>query len=116
MHGVLIGEKCPSCSRFVSALEMLRFGLGGCVRMCIRCYGHHRHRLAGLAAQNPPEACHGCSTPFEELPKDAGGNSRMYIHEKDGIYQVLCLRCSDAYERKRPDLYRSTPYGHERKI
>lgn len=30
----------------------------------------------------------------------------------DGTFAFLCLRCSDAYERKRRDQFADTPYGH----
>lgn len=115
-HGVLIGEKCPSCSRFVSPAEILRFGDDGCVRLCARCWGKHLEALKVIGSGEPPKACQECNTPFGELAADERGNSRMYIHSKDGVYQVLCSCCSDAYERKRRDLYGSTPYGNAKKL
>lgn len=111
MSVVLFAEKCPGCSQFRNPREILRFGQGGCVRMCFKCFEKHQEALNVLASGQPPKACQECNTPFVELPVDARGNSRMYMHQKDGVYQVLCKWCSDAYERKRADLYRSTPYG-----
>jgi hypothetical protein len=115
-HGVLLGEKCPQCSQFRNPAEILRFGLDGCVRLCLKCYEHHLEVLKIMASGQPPKACQECNTEFSNLAADAAGNSRMYIHSKDGVYQVLCSRCSDAYELKRADLYRSTPYGAEKRI
>ena len=114
-HGVLVGEKCPQCSQFRNPKEILRFGDHGCVRLCLKCYEHHLEVLNVLAKGEPPKACQECSTPYEQLMA-VRGNSRMYMHSKDGVYQVLCKWCSDAYEQKRADLYRSTPYGAEKRI
>lgn len=116
MSAALIGEKCPCCSRFYSPAEILRFGEGGCVRICLKCWEKHLEVLRVLATKVPPRACQECNTAFESLSADARGNSRMYIHQKDGMYQVLCSKCHEVYERKRADLYRSTPYGYARGI
>lgn len=40
----------------------------------------------------------------------------MFLHWKDGVYQVLCRACSDRYERKRLDLYGDTVHGHLKKL
>jgi hypothetical protein len=81
----------------------------------LQCYEHHLEALRVMANGAPPKACQACNTAFEDLAA-VRGNSRMYMHSKDGVYQVLCKWCSDAYERKRADLYRSTPYGAAKKI
>jgi hypothetical protein len=44
------------------------------------------------------------------------GNIPMYLHPKDGIYQVLCRCCSDEYERERLDLYGDTLHGELKKL
>lgn len=116
MSAVLVGEKCPQCSKFVSPREILRFGEDGCVRLCAKCWEKHLECLKMLGEAQPPKACQECNTAFLELPADASGNSRMYIHSKDGVLQVLCKWCHETYERKRADLYRSTPYGAANKI
>ena len=41
----------------------------------------------------------------------AGGDTRMYIHAKDGIYQVLCPACSDHYIAARPLPFKGTDFG-----
>ena len=33
------------------------------------------------------------------------------IHQKDGILQMLCSRCTDAYTPKRTDIYKGTQFG-----
>ena len=115
-HAVLIGERCHYCSKFRGHADMLAFGDGGQIKMCHQCYEKHRAALAALQKGEPPEACQECGGDFlqEVLPGD--GNSRMWIHAKDGIYQMLCSKCSDAYEQKRRDLYGSTAYGQLKQI
>ena len=79
---------------------------------CWDCYYWHRAALAVLAGCAPP-GCQGpCRRSWEDLRREGPGeNVRMWVHPKDGIYQLLCGACSDAYERKRLDLYRATRYG-----
>lgn len=107
--------RCHYCSRFRSPREVLAIGTGGVV-MCWLCYEWHLRALKALCGQ-PPPGCQECGVTFDELRRVAvDGDCRMYVHPKDGLYQVLCPRCSEAYYRKRADLYRSTLNGHRRKI
>jgi len=85
---------------------------------CWHCYEWHGEALRAFAG-TPPKGCQGCNRTFDEL-ESLGGSAdvRFGFHPKDGIYQVLgkACGCSDAYERKRLDLYGSTPYGQARKL
>lgn len=115
MHAqILIGEKCPMCSKFRSPSEILRMGEGECVRICLDCYAWHRRALDMLAG-TPPPGCQVCGVSFEEA-KARDGNSRMWLHQKDGIYQILCGWCDAKYVQKRRDLYGNTPYGKKKKL
>ena len=79
--------------------------------MCWQCYEHHTKALAMLAGHVPVE-CGGCQRKLAELKAmDEQGNVPMYLHLKDGVYQVLCQTCSDGYAPKRRDLYGSTEWG-----
>ena len=70
-----------------------------------------------MLAGAPPKGCQECGVTFATLESSApDGNVSMYVHQKDAIYQLLCRNCSDAYERKRLDLYGSTVYGHEKRL
>lgn len=70
-----------------------------------------------MLAGDPPWGCQECGVTFADLESaTADGNVSMYMHTKDGIYQVLCRQCSDAYERKRLDLFGGTVYGHLKKL
>lgn len=84
--------------------------------MCFHCWQWHQQALKMFAGE-PPAGCQECGVTFEALERAApGGNVGMYIHAKDGIYQVLCRRCSDAYIQKRVDLYADTKFGWDRKL
>ena len=109
--GVIIGERCHYCSKFRSPLE-IRLLAGG-AKICQRCYHRHELAVAQLSGNLPP-GCQGeqCNKTFDELEPDPGtGNIRLYVHMKDGIYQLLCKACSDRYFPKRADLYGDTLFG-----
>jgi hypothetical protein len=69
-------------------------------------------------AGEPPKGGQECGRTYEQLEWLAGADVRFGFHLKDGIYQVLGMACgcSDAYERKRLDLYGNTPYGLSKKL
>lgn len=84
--------------------------------MCWKCYEGHQDALKLLAGQ-PPEGCHECGLSFRKLAESApGGDIKMWVHWKDGIYQVLCKTCSDRYIPKRVDLYGATDFGKSLKL
>jgi len=88
---------------------------GGAI-MCWQCLEWHRRAVMMLAGK-PPPGCQVCGVTFAQLQERAGGGDvRMYLHAKDGIYQVLCRQCSDDYVPKRVDLYGDTAFGHSRKL
>jgi hypothetical protein len=84
--------------------------------MCWFCWERHVKALAALESGKPPSHCPECRRVFAELPEDKAGNVQMALHQKDGVYQVLCLSCSDLYEQKRRDLYANTQYGRQKGI
>jgi hypothetical protein len=113
--GVQIGVRCHYCSKFRHPKEIVRIGTGG-AKMCWYCYGWHLHALGKLAA-SPARACQECGVSYAELEqRDRDGNVRLYVHAKDGGYQLLCAGCSDRYIRRRPDLFRDTKFGWEQKL
>ena len=81
--------------------------------MCLRCYTWHSKALDLLCKGIPPPGCQDCGLTFDDLA-DREGNTKMYVHAKDGIYQILCPRCSDVYVLKRRDLYGATLFGHRK--
>jgi hypothetical protein len=110
-----IRVRCHYCSKFRSPHEIVNIGTGGAM-MCWHCLEWHKEALMVLAG-HPPPGCQECGVTFAELKGiDPGGNVRMYVHPKDGLYQVLCKPCSDAYLPKRVDLYGDTQYGWDKKL
>ena len=110
----VITVRCDYCSKQKAPSEFLH--IAGGVAMCRDCYEWHQRALSALAG-TPPPGCQACNRTFQELEEAApGGNVRMYVHPKDGLYQILCPRCSDRYVRKRRDLYGGTPFGREMKL
>jgi hypothetical protein len=96
---------------------VIYIGTGGAC-MCWLCWEWHNQALEALAG-NPPSGCQVCGVTYTQLQeRSPNGDSEvgMYVHPKDGIYQVLCRACSDAYELQRVDLYRPTQFGYEKKL
>lgn len=93
----------------------MRFGKAG-VRLCWRCLEWHRKAMAMLAGA-PPPGCQECGITFAALmERSPDGNVGMYLHSKDGVYQILCGTCSHQYVRKRVDLYGDTLFGDKAKL
>lgn len=109
---VIIGEKCQACSRFVNPNELIRFGES--MTRCHKCHEKHVAALNVLAG-NPPKGCGECGITFEQLANlNGGADVPMYVHGKDGVYQLLCGACDAVYVQKRRDLYGGTRFGKSR--
>lgn len=106
--------RCHYCSHPRTPTEILKIGTGGAI-MCWHCYEWHLKALKMLCGQ-PPPGCQTCGVTFDELAERSSGDCCMYVHPKDGIYQVLCRACSDRYVPQRVDLYRPTKYGFLKKL
>ncbi len=109
---VIIGERCHYCSHFRSPSEIQPIGTGG-AQICWRCIEWHGEAIRMLAGKSQPRGCQECGITFAELKARAAEDVRMYLHQKDGIYQILCKPCSDDYIPKRRDLYGPTLFGKE---
>jgi hypothetical protein len=107
--------RCRVCGKFRSPREFVH---GSIVGYCWHCYEWHQHALACFAG-DPPRGCQECGATYEQLERSGGSpDVRFGFHSKDGVYQILgfACGCSDAYERKRLDLYGRTPYGAAKKL
>lgn len=114
-HHVIIGVRCHYCSKSRSPREVIY--LPGGKMLCWRCYEWHGHAMGLLAKGEPPPGCQECGAKFDAMQEvNARGDMPVYLHPKDGVYQVLCGKCSDAYVQKRADLYGSTQYGRLQKL
>lgn len=113
--GALIGVvKCHYCSRFCARCEVVTFG-ESMVR-CFQCQDKHVAALEVLAGK-PPEGCGECGVTFAALAeRTAGAQVSMFMHWKDGMYQLLCPACDRKYVEGRKDLYGPTRFGWERKL
>jgi len=110
-----IRERCHFCSKYRNLHEMIRI-VGKGQRICWSCFKWHQKAMRMLGGE-PPPGCQECYVTFDALQKiSPDGNVSFRMHLKDGIYQILCRSCSDAYERKRLDLYGDTAYGWLRKL
>ena len=106
--------RCQYCSKQRRPNEVSYYP-GGVIR-CWHCEEWHARAIDLLAYGTVPETCQGCNTPTRGLPDDGEGNVELYLHPKDGVYQILCRTCSDRYVRQRVDLYGATEFGSELKL
>ena len=70
-----------------------------------------------LSGSIPPgcQECHRTIQELDELSQREGrADTRLVMHVKDGIYQLLCVWCDEKYTPKRRDLYGKTPFGAAR--
>lgn len=114
MAQLILTVRCTFCSQHYPPSELIRFSHE--VRMCGKCREKHETALELLAVQQLPE-CMACKKSLEVIALEQQTNHpRLMAHWKDGIYQMLCIQCSDEYEQKRRDLYGETAYGHHKGI
>jgi hypothetical protein len=107
----MIAPKCRFCGKHRPAEE---FGGPPELAPCFACYERHGAALRMLAG-TAVTGCQECLRPVEELQaENEAGDVRMRLYDKDGVLELLCKRCGDEYERKRPELYARTPYGQRR--
>ena len=110
----IIGVKCHYCSRTVPLWQAMSFG-ESMVR-CAQCQEKHLAALDALAG-NPPPGCGECGVTFEVLAeRTRGAEVGMFLHWKDGMYQLLCAACDRKYVEARKDLYGPTRFGRDRKL
>lgn len=84
---------------------------------CFECQDKHNKALEAYCAGVPPQHCGGCGISFGDLAKrEIGNKASMFLHWKDGLYQMLCRMCDAEYVQKRRDLFGPTRFGWERKL
>lgn len=103
--------RCNWCSKF--RLKSRVHALQTNQTICDYCLEWHFHAMDFLGGA-VPRGCQGCDTPWDVLQARAAGSPvQMYVVPKDGMNQLLCLPCTLAYCRKRPDLYKNTKFWTE---
>jgi hypothetical protein len=115
-HAIIIGERCPYCTKFRSPLEILP--MPGGAKICLSCEQRHNEALEALSTGVFTGRCSECDLPAEELRAQGrcGANGAMAMHFENGIYRAMCLVCDAAYVPKRIELYGGTEFGHELKL
>ena len=110
---IFVPVQCTYCSQWVNPEESNT--LGDHVRLCWKCQEKY---VPQISAFNVPTACQECNTPVETLAAmEPGDEFGMFVHWKDGVFQMLCRRCDAKYVAQRHDLYANTPFGyHQRKL
>lgn len=84
--------------------------------LCRQCFEWHNHALRVLQGELP-KGCQECGLSMAGLEEIFhGGEIRMYVVPKDGIYQVLCKVCCDRYIERRKDIWRKTEFGDRLKL
>jgi len=112
MSAIIIGERCPYCTKFRSPLDIIR--QPGNVTICLDCEQRHLEALQAMETGNFLGQCSECGTKHDELKaqRKCGPRGEMKIHFENGKYRVLCLVCDPIYFRKRQELYGPTEFGH----
>lgn len=114
MAPAVFKQRCRFCSRFRHPREFVHNAVVG---LCWHCFEHWLAAIEALAGRGVPKGCPMCGRSYDELERASGSaDVRMRLHPVDGIAMFVCMPCSDAYERKRLDLYGSTPYGERKKL
>lgn len=80
--------------------------------MCDNCQADHARRIEQFIS-SAERRCYQCGRSMREVEGDEAGNITMFVHFKDGVYQLLCPQCSVSYTAKRKDLYGDTPWFYQ---
>jgi len=110
---VIIGEKCPYCTKFRSPLEIIH--QPGGVKICMPCEQRHLEALAAISSGEFNGSCSECGRNAEQLreEKRCGPTGAMAVHFENGKYRALCITCDALYVPKRAELYAETEFGRE---
>ena len=109
----LIQARCSFCSKERPEWRVHRIASGQVI--CDYCLDQHFQALDFLAGAMP-RACHECGRSWQAIRDSSPAVEiavGMYVVPKDGILQVLCAACKDAYVALRSDLYKGTKFGEE---
>lgn len=116
MSLIIIGEKCPYCTKFRSPLEIIR--QPGGVTICVSCEQRHLEALSAMQTGTFTGECSECGLKAEDLRAQnrCGPDGAMACHFENGRYRMVCLPCDATYVPKRAELYGQTEFGHALKL
>jgi hypothetical protein len=112
VSGVIAAVRCNFCSRQVAPSSAHRTGTAGPL-VCDNCLDWHFHALGVLGGETP-RGCQECGRTWERMQAESPAIEmavRVFVVQKDGIYQMLCPVCAARYLPKRADLYQGTEFG-----
>ncbi len=102
-HLIIVAERCPYCTLFVSPRDIIRHpGFS----ICVNCEARHNEAVDAIANGK------GFTGQCAECGKSAQLCGAMAVHYEGGRYRVNCLDCDPGYVQKRRDLYGATQFGH----
>ena len=113
---VIIGEKCPYCSKFRSPKDIIPM-MGG-AKICVDCERRNVEALEALSKGRFTGECSECGRSADALKAQhrCGPRGEMAIHFENGRYRAMCLVCDRSYVPKRLDLYGGTEFAHVNKL
>lgn len=106
MSVISIATRCRSCGRQLRPSSVRRFGYAS---ICESCLESIEARLDEFLSRNP-DRCDECGRLIRDMECDATGNIFMFVHMKDGVFQILCDQCSVSYAVSRKDIYGGAPW------
>lgn len=115
----ILKVRCHYCSKWHMPGDIHTMGEGG-ILICQNCLDWNSRAVRYLGENVPPPGCQECGKSLAELYARtdfrAVPDNRLWLVPKDGIYQILCTQCREAYEQKRADLLADTAYGRQKGI
>jgi hypothetical protein len=66
-------------------------------------------------AEDRAQECAECHHTLDQIEIETG-KRQMFLHWKDEVQELLCPRCSAAYEVRATNLYSDTLYGRAKKL
>lgn len=103
---IALAVRCNWCSKQYPEHRVHRLSNKAQQVICDYCLDWHVKAMDFLGGA-PPCGCQNCDRSFADLIAAAPSalDVRIYIVQKDGIYQMLCEVCVQPYVAKRTDLY-----------
>lgn len=116
MAVVIIGERCPYCTKFRSPLDIIH--QPGGVKICTECEQRHLEALHAMQTGQFLGSCSECGLKADELvaQKRVGPAGAMSVHFEGGRYRAMCIECDRTYVPKRRELYGETEFGQAQRL
>ena len=104
---IIVSVKCHSCQQFYDPREVISVAN---VHTCQKCWEWHEKAIQQLVTATG--GCPECRRSHDEIGRDyPNGEPEYVLVPKDGIYQLLCRRCEEAYALQRKEMFVGTEHG-----